>query len=127
MTAATVSRESTTSAASVLRLIPVFSLSFMLGYQIDDYLNLPLIKYYPNLGVFSWGWIPVRGGHNTIGWFGWLLAGLVTAIVVTALYALLPRRWTDKMSWSWAWAVALATAAFALYIVATSWWGITKS
>lgn len=113
--------------SSWLRLIPVFSLSFMIGYQVDDYLNAPLIKYYPNLGVFAWAWTKVPNGHNTIGWYGWIAWGLIAAVVVTALYALIPRRLTERISWKWAWIVPIATAAFALYIVVTNWWGITKS
>jgi hypothetical protein len=105
-----------------LRLIPVFSLTFMIGYQIDDWINQPLIKYYPNLGTFSWGWVKVPTGHNTIGWFGWIAWGLIAAVVVTALYALIPRSVTDKISWSWSWAVPILTACLALYIVITNWW-----
>src|ERR1700722_2257710 len=106
-----------------LRLIPVFSLAFMIGYQIDDWLNLPLIKYYPNLGTFSWGWVKVPAGHNTIGWFGWICWGLIAAVVVTALYALIPRRVTDRISWSWSWVIPIVTACFALYLVIARKWG----
>jgi hypothetical protein len=108
--------------SSWLRFIPIFSLAFMVGYQVDDYLNAPLIKYYPNLGRFSVGWVSVPGGHNTIGWFGWICWGLITAIVVTALYALIPRRATDKITWNWAWVVPVCMAIFAFYIVVTNWW-----
>ena len=68
-----------------LRLIPIFSLAFMIGYQIDDYVNQPLIKYYPNIGAWSWGWVKVPTGHNTIGWFGWICWGLITALIVITL------------------------------------------
>src|SRR3984885_9459708 len=73
----------------------------MLGYQIDDWINQPLIKYYPNIGTFSWGWVRVPAGHNTIGWYGWIAWGLIAAVVVTALYALIARSVTDRISWSW--------------------------
>ncbi len=105
-----------------LRLIPVFSIAFMLGYQIDDWLNLPLIRYYPNIGAWSWGWARIPGGHNTIGWYGWIAWGLIAGVVVTALYALIPRSITEKITWSRFWVVPIGTAIFALYIVITGWW-----
>jgi hypothetical protein len=105
-----------------LRLIPVFSLVFMIGYQIDDWLSMPLFKYYPNLGTFSWGWVRIPNGHNAIGWFGWMAWGLIAATIVTALYALIPKSVTDRMSWGWSWIVPICTAIFALYIVITGWW-----
>src|ERR1700677_2003500 len=94
----------------------------MIGYQGDSCIHQPLIKYYPNLRTFSWGWVKIPTGHNTIGWFGWIGWGLITAVIVTGLYALIPRSVTDKISWSWSWVVPILTACFALYIVITGWW-----
>lgn len=102
------------------RLIPVFSLTFIVAYQIFDYFNVTLIRYYPDIGRFSFGRIP--GAHNAIGWFGWMGWALVVALAVSGVYALLPRPLTDRVSWGWAWIVPIAVACFALYIVVVGWW-----
>jgi hypothetical protein len=106
---------------SVTRLIPIFSLTFIVAYQIDDYFNFPLFKYYPDLARFSFGRIP--SGHNAIGWYGWMAVALIVAIVVTAVYAIVPRTVTDKISWDKAAVfVPICIVLFALYIVVTGWW-----
>ena len=51
-----------------------------------------------------------------------LMVALIAAVIVTALYALIPRNVTEKISWSWSWVVPIGTAVFALYIVITGWW-----
>jgi hypothetical protein len=105
---------------NVTRLIPVFSLTYIVAYQMFDYFNNPLIRYYPNLGRFSFGHI--AAGKDTIGWYGWMAWALIVALVVTAIYAALPRTLTDRITWRWVWVVPICVAFFALYIVITGWW-----
>jgi len=105
---------------NLTRLIPVFSLTFIAAYQVDDFLNAPLIRYYPDAARWSFG--QIKGLHNTIGWFGWMLAGLLAAIVVTAIFALIPQRITERIRWNWVWIVPVMTVLFALYIVVVGWW-----
>lgn len=106
---------------NVPRLIPIFSLTFIVAYQIDDYFNAPLFKYYPDLARFSFGRIP--SGHNAIGWYGWMAIALIVAVIVTGLYALIPQTVTDRISWDRAWIlVPICVVLFAFYIVVTGWW-----
>jgi len=101
------------------RLIPVFSLTFVVAYQLFDFFQVPFVRYYPSIGRFSFVRLAVG---NAIQWYGWMINGLIVALIVTALFALVPRSVTARFTWDWSWIVPLATMGLALYVVITSWW-----
>ena len=101
------------------RSLPVFSIVFIVAYGVLSLTQRPLFWYYPFQGRLSFHKLPL---HNAMQWYGWLASALIIAIVVTAVFALIPPATTDRFSWNWAWIVPLAAVLVAFYIVITGWW-----
>jgi hypothetical protein len=104
---------------NVSRLFPVFSFAFVFAYPLTDWFNLALIKYYPTIGI--WSFTKNKAG-NAMQWYGWLLSALIFAIVVSAIYAALPPRFSAARLLDYAWITPVVMILFSLYSVYMGWW-----
>jgi hypothetical protein len=80
------------------RLFPIYGIIFALVYAYVLYNDMPLVTYHPKLGVWDMGRAASRDGP-AMYWYGLVLTAVVVAVPLTALFALIPERITDKV-WS---------------------------
>jgi len=104
---------------NVSRLFPVFSMSFVFFYPLADWFNLALFKYYPTIGIFSF--VKNKAG-NAIQWYGWMATALIFALIVSAIYAALPPRFSARRALDLAWIIPIGMLLFSVYIVYAGWW-----
>jgi hypothetical protein len=98
---------------SIVRILPVFSVAFIVVYAICLYFNIPLVTYYPTVGQWHWTVQPGLPGPPMY-YYGWLANAAIGAIVISAVAALVPpvqRLWTG-----WSWVAAVATIVMVVYI-----------
>jgi hypothetical protein len=98
------------------RALPIFSAAFAVLYAAAMYFNIAMFVYYPQPREFHW--------HDQAGlpgpamyWYGWIAYALLGATVLAALGAMLPARWSARISSHWSWGVPLAAMLFILYVI----------
>jgi hypothetical protein len=94
-------------------------MAFVFAYPLADWFNLALFKYYPTVNVWTFRKNPAG---SAMQWYGWLATALIFAIVVSAIYAVLPPRLSMQRLLDYAWVMPIAMFAFCLYIVYAGWW-----
>jgi hypothetical protein len=82
--------------------------------RATDWLNLALFKYYPTINVWTFTRNPAG---NAMQWYGWLASAFIFAMIVSALYALLPPRFSAARLLDYAWITPVVMLLFSLYIV----------
>jgi hypothetical protein len=93
----------------------LFSILAPAVYTLANYFSLPLLRYYPLAGRFSFADQPGMG--IAILWYGWV----ATAILVSALTSfIIPRQWSDRLPLDLCW-MSLGAALFAALIYEKRW------
>jgi len=83
--------------------------------------DLALITVYPTLGIFVFGtWhaqdaAPSLGGVPAMYWYGWTTTAALGALIVSAVVAALPGRWTPRISSAWLWIAPVAAMLVCVY------------
>ncbi len=96
------------------RVLPVFSIIFIIAYAVALYYNLPVFIYYPTVNEFHFAAQPNLPGPPMY-YYGWLSTAALCAIVVSALAAVLPlktERWWPGLPW----VAALGAVALVVYV-----------
>jgi hypothetical protein len=87
------------------RLLPTFSVAFLLSYAVVVYFNLAMFTYRPAVHTFYWFVPPAVKGIPGIPmfWYGWITTALLAAVVITAISAFVPepknRRALSALVW----------------------------
>lgn len=98
---------------SIVRVLPVFSVAFIVVYAIALYFNIPLVTYYPTVGQWHWTAQPNLPGPPMY-YYGWLANAAIGAVVISAIAMLVPpvrRLWAG-----WSWIAAVAAITMVVYI-----------
>jgi hypothetical protein len=93
----------------------VFSLVGTIAYTVAYYVNLPLFRYYPLSGVFSF--YPRPNAGFAIFWYGWIAFAIATGAIATFVF---PRRWLNRVPGDLSW-IGLTLAIFATLIYEQRW------
>ena len=101
---------------SYLRALPIFSAVFALLYAAAMYFNIAMFVYYPQVGAFHWRDQPGLPGP-AMYWYGWIAYAILGAAFAALLGALLPVRWSGRVSAHWSWTLPLAAMLFILYVI----------
>jgi hypothetical protein len=100
---------------NVARILPVFSVAFVVLYTIAMYFNIALFVYYPQVNQFHWHDQPGLPGP-AMYWYGWLATAAIAAAVVSGLGSVFPVPRLSRAS-GLVWAVPCVAALFILYIL----------
>lgn len=99
---------------NIARVLPIFSVAFIVIYAIALYFNIPLVTYYPTVNQFHWTAQPNLPGP-AMYYYGWLANAAIGAVVIAAVAALIPA--VQVRLWSgWIWVVALAAIVMVVYV-----------
>jgi hypothetical protein len=99
---------------NIARVLPVFSVAFIVIYAIALYFNIPLVTYYPTVGQFHWTAQPNLPGP-AMYYYGWLANAAIGATVIAGIAALIPA--LQVKLWSgWIWIAALAAIVLVVYV-----------
>ena len=108
---------------TISRVFPVFAIAFAVIYIGQVYLtafqiNLALITYHPQIGVWApLAEAPRQGQGPAMYWYGWLLTAGLGAGVLAALSLALPARPLDRVWSILVWVAPLAMMATITYIL----------
>lgn len=93
----------------------IFSLTGVIAYSAAYYINLPLFRYYPLSGEFSF--YPRANAGFAIFWYGWI--GFAVAMGSIAMFAL-PKSLLNRVPADLSW-IGLIFAIFATLIYEQRW------
>jgi hypothetical protein len=96
------------------RVLPLFSIVFIVAYAVALEYNLALFTYYPTVNKFHWAVQSDLPGPPMF-FYGWLATAAICAAIVSGIAALLPlriERWWPGLPWL----AALGAMAFVAYI-----------
>jgi len=87
----------------------IFSIVFGALYTICFYVDISLLRYYPQLRQFHLQMTPDIG--PPILWYGWLA---VAALGSAAIAMLTPKKWADSLWSGWVWILPILTVVVIL-------------
>jgi len=93
----------------------IFSLVGVIAYSVAYYINLPLFRYYPLSGEFSFA--PRTNAGFAIFWYGWIAFAI--AIGAIAMF-ILPRRLLNYVPVDLSW-IGLIFSIFVALIYEQRW------
>lgn len=108
---------------TISRALPVFAIAFGVIYILQVYLtgyqiNLALITYHPQIGVWApLAEAPRQGQGPAMYWYGWLLTAAIGAGMLAALSLALPARPFDRVWSILVWVTPLVLIAVITYIL----------
>lgn len=91
-----------------------FGMVFCIAYAVVFWLNVPLFMYFPQVGLFNWGYKVVPNVGPGMAWYG-LMAD--SAIIALPLAYLVPDRFLDKMLRNYMWVVPVAAMLVCLFLL----------
>jgi len=105
----------------------VFSISGPIAYCVIQYLNWPLVTFWPAINRLVLGY---EGGLTGQGpnmlWSGWTLSALIVAAVLGFVAMMLPARITDKIPLSLLWILPILSIPYIVYSL-MPWWTLAAN
>jgi hypothetical protein len=128
MSATTTASGTTQSTSSLARsskfgaFAITFSISGPVIYCLVQYLNYPLVTYWPAIGRLVWGLEAARpnAGPNML-WYGWTLTTLIIATALGIIAMLIPERITKKIPLWLVWVFPILAVPYVVYSL-MYWW-----
>jgi hypothetical protein len=121
------SSSSMASSSKFRAFATVFSISGPIAYCVIQYLNWPLVTYWPAINQLVWGY---QGGISGQGpnmlWYGWTLNALIIAAVLGLVAMVLPARVTDKIPLSLLWILPILSIPYIIYSL-MPWWTLAAN
>ena len=105
----------------------VFSISGPVIYCIIQFLNWPLVTFWPATDRLVWGYEGGRSGEGpNMLWYGWTLSTILFAAVLGIIAMLLPERITGKIPLSLVWIFPVLSIPYVIYSL-MPWWTLAAS
>ena len=105
----------------------VFSISGPVAYCVIQYLNWPLVTFWPATDRLVWGYEGARSGEGpNMLWYGWTLTTILIAAALGVVAMLLPRRVTSKIPLSLVWIFPILAIPYVIYSL-MPWWTLAAS
>jgi hypothetical protein len=99
-----------------------FSIAGPIAYCLCVYFNLPIFTYFPAIGRFGWGLVPVGSGTGpNMLWYGWDLTTILIAGALGIIAMMLPERVTNKIPLFLVWLVPILSIPYVIYSL-MFWW-----
>ncbi len=99
-----------------------FSISGPVIYCVIQYLNYPLVTYWPAIGRLVWGLETARpnSGPNML-WYGWTLTTVIIAGALGVIAMFVPERVTKKVPLWLVWVFPVLAVPYVVYSL-MYWW-----
>lgn len=99
-----------------------FSISGPVVYCVIQYLNWPLMTYWPATGRLVWGYEGARSGEGpNMLWYGWTLTTILIAAGLGIVAIMLPERITRKIPLALVWIFPILAIPYIIYSL-MPWW-----
>jgi hypothetical protein len=99
------------------RVLPLFSIVFLIVYAIAMYFNLAPFSYYPQVGKFVAGVGPTTQQLGpSMYWYGWLSVALVIAVPIAAIAGFASDKVINRIAPIAPW-LAIALAVFFVWVL----------
>ena len=100
----------------------VFSISGPVAYCVIQYLNWPLVTFWPATNRLVWGY---EGGLTGQGpnmlWYGWTVTTILIAAGLGIIAMMLPERISRKIPLALVWIFPILTIPYVIYSL-MPWW-----
>jgi hypothetical protein len=83
----------------------VFGAAYLALFLYSELSKQAMFRYYPVLGAFSRGALPLETAGPPILWYSWLAGATAVSVVMSLL---VPRRWAERLPQEWVWGVPAA-------------------
>jgi len=104
-----------------------FSISGPVIYCVIQYLNWPLVTYWPATGRLVWGYEGARAGEGpNMLWYGWTLTAILIAAALGIIAMMLPERITQKIPLSLVWVLPILAIPYIIYSL-NAWWTLAAA
>ena len=99
-----------------------FSISGPTIYCVIQYLNYPLVTYWPAIGRLVWGYEGARPGAGpNMLWYGWILTTLIVASALGVVAMVIPERIIKKIPLWLVWLLPILAIPYIVYSL-MYWW-----
>jgi hypothetical protein len=116
------SAPSLATSSKVKTFATVFSISGPVIYCIIQFLNWPLVTFWPATDRLVWGYEGGRSGEGpNMLWYGWTLSTILIAVALGIIAMLLPERITSKIPLSLVWIFPVLSIPYVIYSL-MPWW-----
>jgi hypothetical protein len=102
----------------------VFSIVGPIAYCVIQYLNKPLVTFWPATNRLVWGLETGLAGQGpNMLWYGWTLSALIIATVLGIVAMMLPPRVIDRIPLSLLWILPILSVPYIIYSL-MYWWNL---
>lgn len=99
-----------------------FSISGPVIYCLTQYLNYPLVTYWPAIGRLVWGYEGARPGAGpNMLWYGWILTTILIASALGIVAMIIPERITNRIPLWLVWLFPILAVPYIVYSL-MYWW-----
>lgn len=122
MSTADSSKSSLAASGKFRTFAIVFSIAGPVVYCIIQYLNWPLVTFWPATDRLVWGYEGGRSGEGpNMLWYGWTLTTILIAAALGVIAMFLPERITGKIPLSLVWIFPILCIPYVIYSL-MPWW-----
>jgi hypothetical protein len=124
----TTSRTSPLAASSKFKsFVTIFSMTGPVIYCVVQYLNWPLVTFWPATDRLVWGYEGGRSGEGpNMLWYGWTLTTILIAAAFGLIAMMLPQRITGRVPLSLVWIFPILAIPYVIYSL-MPWWTLAAS
>ena len=122
-TSRTTPSTSTLAASSKFKAFATtFSISGPVIYCVTQYLNWPLVTFWPATNCLVWGYEGAKSGEGpNMLWYGWTLTTILVAAALGIIAMMLPERITNKIPLALIWILPILAIPYIIYSL-MPWW-----
>jgi len=125
--AATPAKSSLAASSKFKTFATTFSISGPVVYCVIQYLNWPLVTFWPATDRLVWGYEGARSGEGpNMLWYGWTLSTVLIAAALGVIAMLLPEHITRKIPLSLVWIFPILAIPYVVYSL-MPWWTLAAS
>jgi hypothetical protein len=99
-----------------------FSISGPVVYCVVEFLNWPLVTYWPATNRLVWGYEGmIKGESPNMLWYGWTLTTILVAAALGIVAMMLPERIISKIPPALVWIFPILAIPYVIYAL-MPWW-----
>jgi hypothetical protein len=115
-----------TSSLATSRKFKAFAITFSISgpvtYCVIQYLNYPLVTYWPAIGRLVWGYEGARPGAGpNMLWYGWILTTVLIASALGVVATIVAERIIKKIPLWLVWLFPILAIPYVVYSL-MYWW-----